>query len=475
MVPGGSRDRVVGLHGDTVKVQVAAPPEGGRANRATVAVVARWATLSPGRSAWSGAPGLAASDCGCVRPARAARRRARGPARLELQPSSDGRRRRPRGPRYARTTVLEAGADAQTEDERAGALGDEALAAPVGRWWLIGSAATMVIVADQITKWWARNELESPMHVIGSLRFNLAFNSGTAFSRFQGWGQVIAVLAVVVVVILLRASRTVRPPWGARPWAWCSAAPSGTSSTASPSRGDGLLVAGRSRTSSTCSGGRCSTSPTPGSPSVAWPWCCSAWSATPPTSGARRAVHRRARHRTRAMIDLTLADALDGERVDRVVAMLTGLSRAASADLVASGAVAHRRAAGDHPLGAGPGRSAPGHPVGARARRPCGRGRPCGAGDRRPRRCRRDRGRQGPRARRRSTGATASRAPRWWRGCWPASRNWTWWARSTGPASSTGSTGGRRACWSWPAAPPPTTAWSRRWPSTASTGSTGRW
>ena len=38
-----------------------------------------------------------------------------------------------------------------------------------------------------------------------------------------------------------------------------------------------------------------------------------------------------------------------------------------------------------------------------------------------------------------------------------------------------GSTGGRRACWSWPAAPPPTTAWSRRWPSTASTGSTGRW
>jgi 23S rRNA pseudouridine1911/1915/1917 synthase len=40
------------------------------------------------------------------------------------------------------------------------------------------------------------------------------------------------------------------------------------------------------------------------------------------------------------MIDLTLADALDGERVDRVVSMLTGLSRAASADLVASGAVA---------------------------------------------------------------------------------------------------------------------------------------
>ncbi len=40
------------------------------------------------------------------------------------------------------------------------------------------------------------------------------------------------------------------------------------------------------------------------------------------------------------MIDLTLAEVLDGERVDRVVAMVTGLSRAASADLVARGAVA---------------------------------------------------------------------------------------------------------------------------------------
>ena len=111
--------------------------------------------------------------------------------------------------------MLEAGADARSEDEGAVALGDEPSARAGGRWWLIGSAATIVIVADQVTKWWARNELDSPMHVIGSLRVNLAFNSGTAFSRFQGWGQVIAVLAVVVVVILLRASRTVRPPWGA--------------------------------------------------------------------------------------------------------------------------------------------------------------------------------------------------------------------------------------------------------------------
>lgn len=40
VVPGASRDRVVGAYGDGIKVQVAAPPEGGRANSAVVEVIA---------------------------------------------------------------------------------------------------------------------------------------------------------------------------------------------------------------------------------------------------------------------------------------------------------------------------------------------------------------------------------------------------------------------------------------------------
>jgi uncharacterized protein len=40
VVPGASRDRFMGLHGDGVRVQVSAPPEGGRANLAAAAVVA---------------------------------------------------------------------------------------------------------------------------------------------------------------------------------------------------------------------------------------------------------------------------------------------------------------------------------------------------------------------------------------------------------------------------------------------------
>ena len=40
VVPGASRDRVVGRYGDGIKVQVSAPPEGGKANGAVVAVIA---------------------------------------------------------------------------------------------------------------------------------------------------------------------------------------------------------------------------------------------------------------------------------------------------------------------------------------------------------------------------------------------------------------------------------------------------
>jgi uncharacterized protein (TIGR00251 family) len=40
VVPGSSRDRVAGRYGDGIKVQVSAPPEGGRANRAVEKVLA---------------------------------------------------------------------------------------------------------------------------------------------------------------------------------------------------------------------------------------------------------------------------------------------------------------------------------------------------------------------------------------------------------------------------------------------------
>lgn len=46
-VPGASRDAVAGMLGDRLKIRVAAPPEGGKANKAIVALLARELGLKP--------------------------------------------------------------------------------------------------------------------------------------------------------------------------------------------------------------------------------------------------------------------------------------------------------------------------------------------------------------------------------------------------------------------------------------------
>ena len=61
-----------------------------------------------------------------------------------------------------------------------------------------------VVAADQATKSWALNSLSEgrTIDLVWTLRFNLVFNSGMAFSQGQGAGRLIGLLAIGVAIWL---------------------------------------------------------------------------------------------------------------------------------------------------------------------------------------------------------------------------------------------------------------------------------
>ena len=83
-------------------------------------------------------------------------------------------------------------------------------ASPARTWRAPLVLALGVVVVDQVTKHWALNRLSGDrvIDVIGSLRFNLAFNKGMAFSQGQGLGPLIAVAATLIIVWLLVSLRS---------------------------------------------------------------------------------------------------------------------------------------------------------------------------------------------------------------------------------------------------------------------------
>ena len=65
--------------------------------------------------------------------------------------------------------------------------------------------AVVLLVLDQLSKHWAVSTLDAgnPEHVVWTLQWNLAYNTGMAFSQGRGLGPVIAIAAVAVVVVLV--------------------------------------------------------------------------------------------------------------------------------------------------------------------------------------------------------------------------------------------------------------------------------
>ena len=61
-----------------------------------------------------------------------------------------------------------------------------------------------VVLADQLTKWWAVDRLVSgPVHVLWRLDFALSTNTGSAFSLFRGATGVIVVVAIALAAVLM--------------------------------------------------------------------------------------------------------------------------------------------------------------------------------------------------------------------------------------------------------------------------------
>lgn len=67
------------------------------------------------------------------------------------------------------------------------------------------AVAAVVVVLDQLTKHWALDALDGgrTIDLFWTLRFNLAFNTGMAFSRGGGFGPVIGVVALIIVTVIV--------------------------------------------------------------------------------------------------------------------------------------------------------------------------------------------------------------------------------------------------------------------------------
>ncbi len=86
----------------------------------------------------------------------------------------------------------------------------------MSRRWLAAAIVIAVVIVDQLTKIWAVAALsEQPIDIVGSTaRFQLARNSGGAFSLVSGAGMtpVLALIAIAVAIYLVRMVRRTSDP-----------------------------------------------------------------------------------------------------------------------------------------------------------------------------------------------------------------------------------------------------------------------
>jgi signal peptidase II len=93
--------------------------------------------------------------------------------------------------------------------------GDGNAAGAARRLRVVALAVALILVLDQLTKVWAVAALsDGPISIIGDhVELHLTRNPGGAFGRFKGMTPVLALLATVVAIFLVRAVQRARDGW----------------------------------------------------------------------------------------------------------------------------------------------------------------------------------------------------------------------------------------------------------------------
>jgi signal peptidase II len=79
---------------------------------------------------------------------------------------------------------------------------------------LLGALVLGIVALDQLTKAWVVASLsDGPLEIVGNtVEFRLSRNTGGAFSLFQDFTPILAVLAIIVAVVLIRVLHRTRDP-----------------------------------------------------------------------------------------------------------------------------------------------------------------------------------------------------------------------------------------------------------------------
>ena len=102
-----------------------------------------------------------------------------------------------------RGTVTTLTDQAQPKDAGPEAISPGSPAGVARRLAVAAGVAALVVMVDQLTKWWAVDRLSrGPVHVAGTLDLELSRNTGSAFSLFQGGSAALVVVAAALVVAL---------------------------------------------------------------------------------------------------------------------------------------------------------------------------------------------------------------------------------------------------------------------------------